>query len=831
FSSRLLALKGYPQAVPAYVVERPLLRPGRSRPTRLHDSPLIGRSEELFRILRVVRDTQLGHGGVVTLAGDAGVGKSRLLAEVKAAAKPSWRGARSDSGPSLLWLQGGCVEFGQAAGYHPFLELFRQWFSGAEAESEELRRQRLNDALEQLARESAIEAYLLPPLRDFASDALGLARLDASPRLDIGTIEARHRTFTAIRSFFRALASWQPLVLVLEDLHWADSLSLDLLATLLDMVQEVPLALICTYRADGEQSCQRLEQMLRAPAPERHTRLELAELPDEQSRQLIAALLPPDFASEELTIQIIERCRGNPFFIEEVVGALLQPNAMSGAATPEGTPKMEAVSVPAALQSVILSRIDRLPEASRILLQHAAVLGNRFQGRVLERLGHTRAEVLDGLSRLEEHRLVNRQGRPAVGEYAFNHALIQETIYSTLVKKKRVQLHQQAAEALERVYSGRLDQACEVIADHYSRTDCTAQAVRYLALAGRKANRLYANREAIAYYRRALETRSRSTPDGVPDDLVLEVLEALGEVLFRTGDHAGAETCFTELLAALPESTPPRRRAAALWRLADAVHWRGLPERAIQLADEGLSLLDPDCPGAETANLLEVSMRSAWAMDNLETASRYAARLEEITPRMDYFDAAYMIYYAQAWLAMQLKSHERAQAWLETMEVVCRRHGSENGLARCYHGLGDLSRATGDLEGAAAWFERSLEYCRRTGDAPLLLEGHLELAHALVLSDGAAERIEQHLALGMRIAEHMAATGAVSSVHTLCEALASAYLRRENPERAIHFFRRSFDFGPHPSPERPLQKLEPLYASLGRAEEFTEFARVIRRDG
>src|SRR5262249_30677726 len=165
----------------------------------------------------------------------------------------------------------------------------------------------------------------------------------------------------------------------------------------------------------------------------------------------------------------------------------------------------------------------------------------------------------------------------------------------------------------------------------------------------------------------------------------------------------------------------------------------------IDIARSGLAVLGDDLANPEALNLLEVIMRSCWARDDREAERRYADQVQAILPKVPYFDAIYMSYYGLAWVENRARRFDAAERWLQEMERVCAEHHNELGLARCYHGLGDLWRTRGNHPLACEWFAKSLVYCERTGDAHLLLEGHLERAYSLIFLDGDPDEIDQHI--------------------------------------------------------------------------------------
>jgi tetratricopeptide (TPR) repeat protein len=184
-----------------------------------------------------------------------------------------------------------------------------------------------------------------------------------------------------------------------------------------------------------------------------------------------------------------------------------------------------------------------------------------------------------------------------------------------------------------------------------------------------------------------------------------------------------------------------------------------------------------------------------------------------------------MAYYGLAWVEIKSEAFAAAAHWLQRMEAMCVEHQNENGLARCFHGRGDLARAERQFEEAIRWLARSLEICERTGDAHLLLEGHGEMAHLLILLDADPREIEGHLQRWNSIAREMLEAGAVLSVTALCRHLGKAYLERNDSERALVYLRRALELSPPFLPEAAFRDLEQLFLRLGHQEEFNAACR------
>lgn len=823
FAPQRVAVRGLDEVVAAYRVDGAQHSREKVRGLDGLRAPLIGREAELEAILGAVLASRSGAGNAVVVVGDAGVGKTRLLAEAQSRTATPPEAAD----PQTLWLEGRCYELGQSESYGPFIDLLRRYFHWSPLDVESERGARIRQSIGELVAGGHLDAADAETLAPYLGYLLSVSLGDPQGALaeSTGSARIRNQTFAALRAFLLALADRQPLVLMLEDLHWADNLSLDFLAYLLESVTGSALTLLCAYRLIPEHRSGRIAGQAGQCCGDRFREVRLGELSPEQNRRLIGTLIGEDTLPATLRELVVRKSNGNPFYLEEVLRTLIDRGVLyrdtSGWHTRED---LQFPEVPESIQNIILSRVDQLTADTKRILEDASVAGQAFRPRVLEEMGHTREPLQQALAILESHGLITRDGELLEEGYLFRHVLTRDTIYRTLLKRRRAGAHLKIAEALERIHAGHLDDRFDELAYHYVESGKADKALEFSLKAGRKAADLFANHEAVRYLESALELGGRLPASARDVRTEIELRELLGDVLFRLGAHGGAERHFEQALAAARRTEPAAVVARLSGKLADAVHWLGRTAEAIRLARAGLEALGADRGTAEGVNLLEIMIRSYWAMEDLDSARAHAADLERLLPEVPYFDHLYMIHYALVWLEVRSGNLDRAEQWLEAMRIICVEHDAANGLARCFHGFGDLARAREDLDAAAEWFQQSIALCERTGDAHLLVEGHLERAHALLKLGRPYEEIEPNLERGMKIAEEMASFGGVSSIQALYCALSYAYIDRGDDERAIFFLER---FGYLHAPERLLPILRAAYERIGHPERFEEFCERV----
>jgi len=516
----------------------------RSRPLAQHrvGSPLVDRTPDLAALVSLVDRLPAG-GAIAAVIGDAGAGKSRLIAELR----------REVAQRRIGWLEGRCLSFGGAKGYAPFVEAIAASAGISDSDDEAVRWQKLE------ARVRAVLADDVDETLPYLGALLGLRLLPEHDALRHLTGEAMGRqVFRVVRLFFTAVARSQPLVLVLEDLHWADASTGALIQHMLSAVADAPLLVIGTGRPEGDTPAGELRAVARRDHPDRYTEIGLGPLAEPDAATLIGNLLAVDDLPVQISDLVLRRSEGNPLYIEELIRSLIESGVVR---REEGTGRWRATAVAARIQlpetigGLILARVDRLDERDKQVLRHAAVIGRSFREPLLRAV--LPFEDFDTtVARLLAEDLVVPKGE---GELMFKHVLVQEAIYGSILKRQRREIHLRVAEAIERTSTDRLEDVVSALAYHYARAEEWEKAVAYLERAGDAAGRVAADAEAIDRYRDALAayaSTGRATP------LQLATLERkLGEALFRRGDQDGAETSLHRALEHLGAPFPATRGA------------------------------------------------------------------------------------------------------------------------------------------------------------------------------------------------------------------------------------------------------------------------------
>ncbi|MGB8647723.1 MAG: adenylate/guanylate cyclase domain-containing protein [Anaerolineae bacterium] len=535
-----LALKGKSEPVLAFRVVGRKATMESARGIEGLRSPLVGRQKELAQLIDAVEKLGQGHGQIVSVMGEAGLGKSRLTAELRKhyASSPIGEGDGAGvAGTGVRWFEGRSFSFETATPFAPFIDLLNGVFGLAPEEKDldkyDQVRARLGEWIpgrgEQLA--PFIAALMGIELADEDVDHV---RYLLPPDL-------RERMFRAVVDLVQALASKQPLVLVLEDLHWADPSSLDLALRLFDLTDHTMLMVLALFRPQRQEPSWRFHETAARDYAHRYSAIMIEPLDEGQSRELVANLLEIEDLPESVRTLILKKAEGNPFFVEEVIRSLLDARLV---VREDGhwraTREIQNIAVPDTLAGVITARLDRLDEEAKRVTQTAAVIGREFQLDVLQEVYEARSGLDDSLRNLQRRELIREKSRMPLVLYLFKHALTQETAYASVLMSKRRELHRRVAECLERVDQEQVND----IARHFLEAKEEQRALPYLLAAGERAARSYSMPEAIGYYRRAVEIAVTGNNLG----LTRRAYEGLGNALGFVFDIPGTIKIYEEML-------------------------------------------------------------------------------------------------------------------------------------------------------------------------------------------------------------------------------------------------------------------------------------------
>ncbi|MDX6490693.1 MAG: hypothetical protein QOD43_938, partial [Gaiellaceae bacterium] len=466
-----LTLKGKAEPVPAWR----LVGVQRTRRPATNGS-LIGRDKELAQIDELLVKLGSGDGAVVAVTGEPGIGKSRLTEALLSSA----------AGTGARLLHARCLSYGAGLPYWPYADLVRRTIELSADHSPEASQARLADA---------VEAAGVRQVEPFLARLLGLpVEDDLVERLEPEAF--RRGLHDAFPVWLTAHTGDAPIVLAIEDIHWADASSLELTAELCELTTSIPLMVVLVGRPEAAEQLDHIANHIEL------RRIELAPFGADAIAELTAGLLGA--AAPDALVRFVERrTSGNPFFVQELVRALRERGALV-LADGQWTirPGWDERELPATIEGVLTGRIDLLPRASATLLQTASVIGRRVQVQLLA--GVTEESAFEeGLTDLTRHGFLDRSTEEGKDLVVFHHALVQDVAYSRLLRRRRRELHRRVAAVAESLY-GAGDDVIDLLARHLFLAEAGEVAIDYLRRAGERAKRLFANEEAVLHFERAL---------------------------------------------------------------------------------------------------------------------------------------------------------------------------------------------------------------------------------------------------------------------------------------------------------------------------------------
>jgi tetratricopeptide (TPR) repeat protein len=495
-------------------------------------SRFVGRQKEIVALKEAFDKAKAGSGQVVGVVGEAGVGKTRLLLELR----------ESLSQEQYTYLEGRCLHYGSTMPYLPILDTLRAYFDIKDIEQEAAIKRRMKKTVKQL---NVNPDTILPPLHDILS-----LQIKDKEYLNLEPPQKRERTFEAMKSLLIALSHSELLILAVEDLHWIDKTSEEFLDYLIGSLANARILLILLYRTEYTHSW---------ASRSSYNQVRVDELTVDPSFELVQSILEGADVASDLSELILSRAAGNPLFIEELTHNLLE-NGFIHRSNGQYvlSAKISDIQVPDTIQGIITARMDRLEDNLKRTMQVASVIGKDFAFRILQTITGMREELKSYLLNLQELEFIYEKSLFPELEYLFKHALTQEVAYESLLAKRRKELHDRIGQAIEELYPERLEEFYEMLAHHYSSSENHKKAYQYLKLSGDKASRSYSNWEAVRFYKGAInvlntlpeteENKRRgvqvrllmSTPMasvGYPEDDSLQILQE-GERLSRElGDH------------------------------------------------------------------------------------------------------------------------------------------------------------------------------------------------------------------------------------------------------------------------------------------------------
>jgi class 3 adenylate cyclase/tetratricopeptide (TPR) repeat protein len=720
-------------------------------------TPVVGRQRELALLQECWARARRGHGLVVGLVGEPGVGKSRLVFEFRNTLVQERIG----------WFEGHCSALGQTRPYLPILSIVAARLQIEEGDNPLQIEEKLRRGVRQI--DEDLETYI-PFLREmFNLPGEDQAIRHMDPQLK------RRQTFEALRALAVAGARSVPAVVVLEDLHWIDKTSEDYLAFFVESLPSMPVLVITTHRPG---------YVVRWAERTWYTQLGLDMLGDGDAELLITRLLGSPQVPREALLPILEKAEGNPLALEEITTSLVERGILVRDAGGIRWTGSRDVRFPATIQDVVRARIDRLDEEVKDTLQIASAIGREFRHSLLARIVGAAGALDDHLAALRRLELIHATRLFPEPVSVFKHAVIQDVAYLSLLLPRRRELHAAIAEAIEELYAGHLEEHAAILAHHYQQSERPAEVLRYALVAGERAARLNARAEARTYYDQA-----RAAAEALPASPAtraegIDVVLRLAAVGLTRSDIERDLVSLEQARVVASELGDELRLARVLYWLGRVHYVSGRTAAAIQYAEQSLAIADrlgDETLAAPSVNLLgRAYSRSAlpravqMMVRSAEQMQRVGNATEEATARgfaggLLAIAGDFQRAFAYLDLGVQL-AHELKDPFAEAANYFYRgiaheQHGAPARAIPEYEQALRLAERTGDLFRVYAVKHYQGWACTMAGD---VAGGRARLEESVTL----AERLGTSFSLGLAkayFAASLIVDGQLDAAVAICE--------------------------------------------------------------
>ncbi len=775
---KLTELKGIKDPIYIYQVSGFKANPGSTRGLQELGGTYVGHKSEIHQIQKMI--SQLVNdkvGSLLLVTGEAGIGKSRMMREIQSRLLDE----------QVNVMIGHTLTYRKSIPYWIFQDVFRNlWqlkqFGG------EIRHEVMISVIEELMGEEADQVlpYLEYLMGMHISDehiAKGIEHLDGE--------QLRLRIFLTVRRVLVKIARRKPVVLVLDDLHWADEGSLDLINFLIDAVEEEPIMIYGISRPYEGGAVERIRSHAeKALSSQRSLFIELKALAIAETHELFEIMIQMEDFPAEFREYIIRRSAGLPLYMEEILRMLIEDNVIyfqDDTWRMNPSAKLEEVGVPETLQGLILARFDRLNLTQRHVIQSAAVIGNPFSVNVLDKMldKYSRKEILDTLNYLAQHDFIEPQSYGLSRGYRFRHGLVSDAIYSTLLARERKNLHQQVAEAIESVNKGHLEEQVEILAHHYSRSYQLDRALSYLVMAGKKAMRDFANEQARQHFVTALGLLSKI---GYTTELAYDIQTGLGDILVVNGEYPAARSHYSTALEIILEDGTPfwlQHQSTLHRKIATTFERQGDYEKALarlQAAEMVLTESD-ESDQIELASIYNDIGWTHFRRGNVDVAETHLMNALEIVMDTDEYQVIASIYNRLGGIYFTKGDMDKADFYTRQSLDLREKMGELALAARSYNNLGLIAWKRGRLTDAMSYFERSFETQKELGDIEVLIELNTNLGF-LQMEYGRPELAERYILEAIEMARKVGHSHHLSTCYVH---LTELYLQMSAYDKALEY--------------------------------------------
>jgi len=699
----------------------------------------VGRTKEMMALKEAFEKAQSGSGQVTGVVGEAGVGKSRLLIELRNILPED----------EYSYLEGRCLHYGGSMPYLPVLDILRSYFEIKEGDREYILKKKMEEKVLKLGLK--LET-VLSPLQELFS-----LKVEDETYLKLEPKEKRDRTFEAIRDLLIRVSQEEPLVVAVEDLHWIDKSTEEFLDYLIGWLANTHILLIILYRP---------EYTHQWGSKTFYSKIGVDQLSTTTSAELVQAILGGSEVEPELEDLVLGRAGGNPFFVEELAQSLIENGSIQRKDNQYVlTREVSEIDVPDTIQGIIAARIDRVEESLKRIMQVASVIGREFAFRLLQSIMGMREDLKSHLLNLQGLEFIYEKSLFPELEYIFKHALIQEVAYNSLLLKRRMEIHEKIGNAIEEIYTERQEEFYEILAHHYGRAEINDKAIHYLTRAAERAKAIYANEEAIAFYEKATEQLSQllrkiEEPHEKWNKIESQIRENLGDVLELIGKHYEAKMAYQGALSKVPEHD-------LMWqahlhrKTGNVCREQRLYGEALQAYDQAETALGPE--PTESApkwwqTWLEIQNDRMWLHYWQAQFHQMAELAERVRPAVEQYGTLALRSRFFQGLTFMAQRRDRYVISVETMAharaslAAIRESCNMSAIALATFTLGFSHLWRGDLDEAEEHLQAAVGISERIGDV-VVQSRCLTYLTILCRKRGQIEEVQHYISRAMDVAK------------------------------------------------------------------------------
>jgi len=731
--------------IPIYKVlgvkDKPSLKRGDER---LNKVAPVGRDEEYHTLKRLSENLlDKGEGHFACLIGEAGLGKSRLKREL-----------RAELGDYVTWLEGACFGHTENSAYSIFQAVIKSHLDIKDTDSDEVIRNKIIQEMNEMCVSKEEAEEIIPFIGNMLSVRFEGELGDKVRFLESDPEKLQRRVFVAVRDWLSAESKRKPVVLALDDLHWIDKVSVELIIFLMEEFTKYPILTMCLFRPERLDRCWQIGDSVEKRIPDKHTKIILNKLSPELSRKLLNLLieLKEDDGNGKQSLKdvILEKADGNPFYLEEILRSLMDDKVIARENPNDENNRSWVIQkdaldikVPDTLEQVMRARIDRLDDDPKLVLLQSSTIGRVFEYEVLDGVASDGIKDVDNnLSKLIATDMIKVASDDPL-EYIFGHIVTHTIAYGSIPVNRRKRYHNKVGLTIESMHFEHLERFYERLAEQFRKSDNEQKAAVYLTKAGTKARKQFSNDDAVNFYTQALQ-RLDNLPELVDENI--ECHEGLGDIYSLTGEYDLAIEHFQN---GLKRARKTVTRARLKRKIALVYNKKSDWDTALKLYEEAQEEIEEHPDKVELAII--------------------------------YNDMAQIYGYNKTEWAKAIEMGEQATELIKDTQAY-------DVLAAIYKNMGGYKSRLGEIDAATEYFEEALNIANRIGDKLLMSQLHNNIGYLTAVSE--PKKAQSHYEQSIEIKRQIGDMGGLAI--TLSN-LGLLYLRKHDFSTAMYYFNQSLD--------------------------------------